>query len=49
MNGYMKHVTTNIIVYIVFGVAMKKEGKCLNNNMHLSILCVKDDLHNDLL
>jgi hypothetical protein len=42
MNNYMTQMIANIIAHATFGVAMKKEGECLDTNLHLSILQFKD-------
>ncbi len=35
MSNYMTQMIANIIAHVAFGVAMRKEGKCLNTNLHL--------------
>jgi hypothetical protein len=42
MSNYMTQMIANIITHATFGVAMKKEGECLDTNLHLSILQFKD-------
>jgi hypothetical protein len=42
MSNYMTQMIINIIAHATCGVAMKKEGECLDTNLHLSILQFKD-------
>jgi len=42
MSNYMTQMIVNIFAHATFGVAMKKEKECLDTNLHLSILQLKN-------
>jgi hypothetical protein len=42
MSNYMTQMIANIIAHATFEVVIKKEGECLDTNLHLSILQFKD-------